>query len=53
MTGDIHTYVSTSNYLGEPGQIWLTRLVPNIDDIYNYQISISTPYVIIGQDKQD
>jgi hypothetical protein len=53
LTNDRKTCVSTSNYVGKPNQIWFVRLVPNLDDIYDYQVILNTPYVILEQDEKD
>ena len=34
-----------SGYRGEKGDILFTRIVSNLDDIYDYKISITSPYV--------
>jgi hypothetical protein len=39
---------SGSGYLGEKGEIWLVRLLPDpIGDYFDYSIAFTTPYVII------
>lgn len=53
MTGAKELCVSTSNYLGKPGEIWFVRLVPNLDLQYDYQIVLNTPYVIVNQHEKD
>jgi len=45
--------VSTSGYLGKPNEIWFVRLVPNLDDKFDYQIILNTPYVILNQNEED
>lgn len=45
--------LSTSKYIGKKDEIWLVRLVPNLDDVYTYQVILTTPYVILDYKDQD
>lgn len=45
--------LSTSKYIGTKDEIWLVRLVPNLDDFYDYQITLTTPYVVLNCNDQD
>lgn len=53
ITGDKHLCVSTSKYFGNPNEIWFVRIVPNLDEQYDYQIILNTPYVIVKQNEGD
>lgn len=53
LTKDRKICVSTSKYLGKPNEIWFVRLVPNLDEKYDYQIILNTPYVILHQNEED
>ena len=45
--------LSTSKYIGKKDEIWFVRLVPNLDEVYNYQVVLTTPYVILNYKDQD
>jgi len=45
--------ICPSGYKGTKGEIWFVRIVPNIDNIYNYQIIMTTPYIIIKYKEKD
>lgn len=53
LTNDRKRCVSPSNYVGKPNQIWFVRLVPNLYNMYDYQVVLNTPYVILEQDEED
>jgi hypothetical protein len=53
LTGEKEICVSTSKYLGKTNEIWFVRLVPNLDDRYNYKIVLNTPYIILRQNEED
>jgi len=38
----------TSGYRGEDGQIWFARLLPPMNDLVDYHIVFTTPYVMTG-----
>lgn len=42
-----------AGYVGHEGQCWLIRILPPINDLFNYGIAFTTPYVLIGQTKDD
>lgn len=37
-----------SNYKGEKNEIWYIRIAPNLDNVYDYSITLTTPYIIIN-----
>ena len=45
-TNEKKLVVNPSNYKGEAGEIWLVRLLPNLDAVYDYKIAVTTPYII-------
>ena len=53
LSGELFYCISTSSYLGEENEIWFIRLVPNLDEIYDYQIILTTPYIILGSTEKD
>jgi hypothetical protein len=53
LTGEKEICVSTTNYLGKPGEIWFVRLVPNLDEKFDYKIVLTTPYIVMGQKEED
>ena len=53
MSGYKQTCVSTSKYFGNRDEIWFVRLVPNLDNQYDYQIVLNTPYIIEKQNDKD
>jgi len=53
MTNKEFRCICPAGYKGKKGEIWFVRIVPNIDNIYNYQIIINTPYVIIKYNEKD
>lgn len=45
---------STSGYRGKPGELWYVRLLPPLEpELANYHVAFTTPYVLIGQAKDD
>lgn len=52
LTDQVYSCLCASNYRGEKDEIWYIRLVPNLDNIYNYQVSLTTPYVILNYKEQ-
>jgi hypothetical protein len=42
-----------SGYWGEKGQCWLVRLLPPFLKQFGYHIVFTTPYVLIGESKED
>lgn len=53
VTGDTFPSRSSSGSQGSKGQIWLTRLVPSLDGINDYHISLTTPYIIINYPEKE
>lgn len=53
LTDERKMCVSSSNYSGNSNEIWFVRLVPNLDDRFDYQIILNTPYVILYQNEED
>ncbi len=51
MTNEKYSCLSTSEYIGVKEEIWFVRMVPNLDDQYNYQLVLTTPYVIRNSEK--
>ena len=45
--------ISTSGYKGKIGEIWYVRIVPNLDEVYDYYVIFNTPYVIINYSEKD
>jgi hypothetical protein len=45
--------ICTSGYKGRKDEIWYIRVVPNLDKVYDYQITLTTPYVIIKYTEKD
>ncbi len=43
----------TSGYQGRKNEIWYVRLVPNLDKVYDYQVTLTTPYVILNYTEND
>lgn len=48
-----HHCVCTSGYKGEVDEIWFVRLLPNLDEVYDYQVVFTTPYVIRNYSDKD
>jgi hypothetical protein len=45
---------SPTGYKGKKGELWYVRLFPPLEpELANYQIVFTTPYVLIGQSKDD
>lgn len=45
---------STSGYRGKTGELWYVRLFPPLEPVLaTYHIAFTTPYVLIGQTKND
>ena len=45
--------ICTSSYQGVKDEIWYIRIVPNLDKVYDYHITLTTPYVIIKYSEKD
>ena len=44
----------TSGYRGETGELWYVRLLPPLEpELATYHIVFTTPYVLLGQTKDD
>src|SRR5208282_6900946 len=46
-TGEIKRCLSTSNYQGKEGELWLVRLLAPSNDLVTYHIAVTTPYVLV------
>jgi len=44
---------STSGYLGKKNQLWYVRIMPPIDDMFNYSIIFTTPYILLNSNEND
>jgi hypothetical protein len=45
-------YVPTG-YWGTIGQLWMVRLLPPINESFDYNIVFTTPYLLMGESKED
>jgi len=52
LTDKVYPTLCASGYRGKKDEIWYIRIVPNLDKIYDYSISLTTPYVIINYKEQ-
>lgn len=52
-TGKIFKCICPAGYKGEKNEIWFVRIVPNLDEIYDYSITITTPYIILNYGEKD
>ena len=53
MTLDRYLCYVPAGYWGEKGQCWMVRLLPPINDLFNYSIVFNTPYVLMGESRED
>ena len=53
LTNKEYSCICPAGYQGNKGEIWFVRIAPNLDNIYNYQIILTTPYVIINNNEKD
>lgn len=53
MTQEKYLCYVPAGYWGEKGQCWMARLLPPINDLFDYSIVFNTPYVLIGESKED
>jgi len=42
-----------AGYQGEKGQCWMVRLLPPLHNLCDYSMVFTTPYVLIGETKED
>lgn len=43
----------TSGYRGKPGELWYVRVCPSLADLCEYQVTITTPYVLTEANASD
>ncbi len=53
LTGARFETICTSGYRGKKNEIWYARLVENLDEVYNYHIVLTTPYVVVNYKEKD
>jgi len=53
LTDKTYSCVSTSRYKGSKNQIWFVRIVPNLDEVYDYHLTLTTPYIILNYSEKD
>lgn len=53
MTDEILLAKSSSGYDGSEGEIWFVRIVENLDDVHDYYVLLTTPYVILKYSVDD
>ena len=52
-TNKIFYCVCTSGYKGKKDEIWYVRIVPNLDNVYDYSVTLTTPYIILNYGEED
>lgn len=52
-TDKIFKCICPAGYMGKNGEIWFVRIVPNLDKIYDYSITLTTPYIILNYSEED
>lgn len=45
--------ICPAGYVGRKGEIWYVRIIPNLDEVYNYHIIFTTPYIILNYSEKD
>jgi len=53
MTQEKHLCYVPAGYWGEKGQCWLARILPSISELFDYSILFNTPYILMGESKDD
>jgi hypothetical protein len=53
LTDQVFLCHSASGYAGHDGELWYVRLCPPVIDQIDYQVAITTPYILIGAGKPD
>jgi len=53
LSGEEFVCHSTSGYVGKTGELWYVRLAPPVAESFDYHIVLTTPYVLIGQSRED
>jgi len=53
MTQEKHLCYVPAGYMGEKGQCWLARILPPINELFDYSILFNTPYILMGESKDD
>ena len=53
ITNQVYNCICPSGYKGKKDEIWFVRLVPNLDEVYAYYITMNTPYIIVNYSEND
>lgn len=53
LSNEKYNCICPAGYIGNKGEIWFARVVQNLDQIYNYHIVVTTPYVILKYKEKD
>jgi len=53
MTQEKHLCYVPAGYMGENGQCWLARILPPVNEYFDYSILFNTPYILMGESKED
>lgn len=53
LTNRIFRCICPAGYKGKVDEIWYIRIVPNLDEVYDYFVIMNTPYIILNYDAKD
>ncbi len=53
LTDDQFTCHVSAGYAGKKGELWYVRLCPPVGDLFDYHVTVTTPYVLLGTSKTD
>ncbi len=53
VTQDEHLCYVPTGYSGKKGQCWYVRILPPINEYFDYSVVFNTPYILTGESKED
>jgi hypothetical protein len=53
MTQEKYLCYIPTGYWGNKGQLWMVRLLPPINESFDYNIVFNTPYLLMGESKEE
>lgn len=53
LTDAEHRCINQSGYSGKEGELWFARMVPSPYDFIDYNVVLTTPYVLLGSSEND
>ena len=53
LTDDEFVCHCPAGYVGQKGELWYVRLCPPVGDLFDYHVTLTTPYILQGTSKVD